>query len=386
MFQFSTTNIINSQYALDYNGNLLTDSTGAQIPKYVGTSTYFNAPKIGNFKKQYIVSVHKTAYAAGVKEVATVTVPTTVLGLVVRLNILIRLSGSTNSDYVNATTDFSKPVSIEVISSGVAATDATELVKQLNAMKNRFGHSYVVATVAGDVITLTAKENSQRFELITVGHLAPATNSVVQYEYIVTATATVTVPGKVGFGDDAWMLSHISLPTAENSRVYGISKDERPIMGGNYTEYVLRYDTPKEDDGIWAGMRSITTHVFYVLSSLVTSFEAALIDASIPFITNGITVTNVTVANASVTTAAGANGVQLVPTTTPASVTGVIFALRPEGNIDANSSGADFSKVSVSPSGILKLASAHGIVATDTIGLTITVSGFTKTGTVVMGA
>ena len=71
------------------------------------------------------------------------------------------------------------------------------------------------------------------------------------------------------------------LPTAENSRFYGISKEERPIIGGNYTQYTLRYSITKDGtDGIVGAGVSVTNHVFYVKTDLVTAFELALNDDS----------------------------------------------------------------------------------------------------------
>ena len=70
------------------------------------------------------------------------------------------------------------------------------------------------------------------------------------------------------------------VPTIENTRAFGINQEERPVLGGNYSQFTLRYDIPKDsDDGVWAGARSITTHVFYVKSNLASAFKAEIIKA-----------------------------------------------------------------------------------------------------------
>jgi len=263
MYQFTTTNIINS--ALDSNG---------VTAKYSGTTTVLNIPRVGNFKKDNIVSVYKRAYSVGIKEVATVTVPTIAAGKVAQLLVNIKLEQSANAEYGNVQIYFQKPVIVEVIATGNFTTDATNLVKQLNSLKDRFGSSYITATSSGATITLTAKDNNQRLNAVKVSEEDTSVNTIIDPQYKSVATGTVTVAGKLGFGDDEYMLKSIRIPTIENNMPYGIAADERPVLGGNYTQYTLRYSIDKQSDGILSGFKSVTTHVFYVLSSLVTAFEA----------------------------------------------------------------------------------------------------------------
>ena len=283
MYQFSTTNVINSQYAVDYNGNTLLDSTGTAVQKFVGTSAGLNVAKVGFFKKANIVSIYKRPYQAGVKEVASVTVTAMTLGAPVRFLVDLKLSQSTQSEYTNYSLDFKKPIAVEILSSGVANTDAASFISELNKMKDRFGHTYFVASSGGGaVVTLTAREDVQRFNSIVISEATANTSSITQYDYVTKATGSVTTPGKVGFGDNAWMMRAVMIPTAENVRVFGISKEERPVLGGNYSEYVLRYSLDKDGtDGIVSGGKSVTTHVFYVISTEVTRFEQEITDVGL---------------------------------------------------------------------------------------------------------
>lgn len=278
MYQFTTTNVINSQYALDYNGNILKDGKGNSVAKYAGTSTAFTVAKVGTFKSSGIVSVYKRPYSAGVLETATLTIaaPAT-SGDQLRLTIEIRQSQNTQSEYTNYSLDFKKPIVVEIISSGNSTTDAAALVAQLNTLRDRFGYGYVTATSSTNVITLVAKENTQRFNVIDYAKITPNANSLVQYDAVTVYSGVITVPGALGFGDDAWMQRSIMLQTLENTRYFGISKDERPVLGGNYTEYALRYSIPKDgNDGTWGAGTSVTTHVFYVISTQQAAFETAL--------------------------------------------------------------------------------------------------------------
>jgi len=277
MYQFTTTTVINSN--LDSNGT---------TAKYAGSALGLNITRLPFYKKNNIVSLYKRAYQAGAKEVAHVTVPTVTAGLVVRLYVDVRLSQQTESEYANTYLYFKKPIAVEVIATGTAATDAAALIAQLNYIKTEFGYQYVVASSGGGaVIVLTATNNNQRFynaQILQEQDNVAYPNSLVdpQYTDVTGGTFAVTSAGVVGFGDDEYMIRSIMLPTLENTRYFGINKEERPIIGGNYSQYTLRYSLVKDgDDGIVGGRQSITTHVFYVLSSLVTGFETALTNAGI---------------------------------------------------------------------------------------------------------
>lgn len=268
MYQFTTTTIINSN--LDSNGI---------TAKYSGDANAFIVTRVNTFKKANIVSVYKRAYSAGVKEVAKVTVPVIAAGTVARLTVDVRLSQQTDSEYANTYLYFKKPVVIEIIASGTAATDATAFKNQLIALKDRFGFAYITATTSGADIILTATNNNQRFFSATIEKEKASTNSIIlpEYENVTAGTFSVTTPGKIGFGDDEYMIKSLMIPTLENTRYFGINKEERPILGGNYTEFVIRYSVDKVDDGIVAGNKSITTHVFYVKSDLVAAFETEIL-------------------------------------------------------------------------------------------------------------
>ena len=270
MFQYTTTTVINS--ALDSNGVTL---------KYSGDANAFKVTRVGTFKKDNIKSVYERAYSAPTKEVATITVPTVAAGKVIRLEVDVRLSQNTYSEYANSYLYFKKPVVVEVIATADATANAAALAKQVAGLQDRFGESYIKATNAGAVITLEAKNQYQRFHNAEISEEVLSPNSLVQPEYKVVSTDfAVTVPGKVGFGDDAYMIASIMVPTTENTRMFGINQEERPILGGNYSQFTLRYDIPKDsNDGIWTGARSITTHVFYVKSDLVNAFRTEIAKA-----------------------------------------------------------------------------------------------------------
>ena len=277
MFLYTTTTIINAANAVDVQGNALLDNAGDPLARYVGTAEEFKVIGTGTFKVSDIKSVYKRAYTPGVKEVAKITVPGATLGDLLRLTVEVKLDGSVQSDYANFTYDFKQPVVIDIASTGDAEDDAAEIVKVLNKFKSEYGRSLFVASASGAVVTFTARTNDQRFKSIVLEKVGAVPLNSLSPEITNLATGAVTTPGNIGFGDDAWMLKSVMLPTYENTRHFGIIKDERPILGGNYSQYTLKLVTKAGEEGVFMGDdKSVTTHVFWVADSQVDAFEAAL--------------------------------------------------------------------------------------------------------------
>ena len=371
MYQFTTTTIINSN--LDSNGT---------TAKYSGNSTAFTVTRVNTFKKANILGVYKRPYTAGVKEVAQVTIPTIASGTVARVTIDVRLSQSTNSEYANSFLYFKKPVVVEVIATGTASTDATALKNQINGLKDRYGFSYVTATTSGANLILTATDNFQRFHSIIVEKEKASTNSIVQpeYENVTSTTFAINTAGKVGFGDDEHMIKSLMIPTLENTRFLGINSEERPILGGNYTQYVLRYSVDKAEDGIVAGAKSITNHVFYVKSDLVSGFESALINTGIAIDTIGATVSavSITSGNLDISEVTGTDDYQITYSTTPSGVSGAVFTLNTSASTVSVTDPVhvpDWTKVTVSPTGMIAIAASHALVAGDKIAVNVSIDG-----------
>ena len=178
-------------------------------------------------------------------------------------------------DYTSYNGDFSKPAVIDILSSGTPADDAAEFARLYNKLKTEYGYNMFTAEAAGEILTLTARENGQLIsaELFEVAeldkNLVPVITSL--------AKSTVTKSGKKGFGDTAHMLQSIAIPTYENTRHFGILKDERPIVGATYTQFTLKYEVLSGEDDIWnSAKKATTTHVFWVIESQVAAFEAAV--------------------------------------------------------------------------------------------------------------
>lgn len=112
-----------------------------------------------------------------------------------------------------------------------------------------------------------------------------------------TATEVEIYPGLEAFLDYNWIMHNLRLPTLANTYIWAPTKNEQPVVGGKYNQYIIRLC--KERDGIAGevvGQRatSVTTHVLYVLDNecgeenAITDIEevlAALAAAKSPAIT-----------------------------------------------------------------------------------------------------
>lgn len=271
MFQFTTTTLINSQYAVDVHGDPLLDNSGTPVNRVFVEDDILTVIGTGRFLKDNIVSLFKRPYAAPTKAVSSLTVPASDAGTILRLTVLISLDGKTQSNYVNFNLDFEQPLSVDIASTGDAAQDAALFAKALNRLKIRYGSIFVAKNV-GSKITLTAREPEQRFKSIVLEKVG----ELVGYapKLTVVATGAVDTVGVSGFGTDSWMVRSVIVPNGPNVSHFGTTKDERPVIGGNYSQYTLRYITKSGEDCVWDGeKKSVTTHVFWVRADLVSAFE-----------------------------------------------------------------------------------------------------------------
>lgn len=77
-------------------------------------------------------------------------------------------------------------------------------------------------------------------------------------------------PGIEAFGDYNWIIHNLRLPTLANTYFWAVTKSEMPVVGGEYTQFIIRVKA--ERDGIAGGVvgqraTSVTTHILYVLDS-----------------------------------------------------------------------------------------------------------------------
>ena len=89
-------------------------------------------------------------------------------------------------------------------------------------------------------------------------------------------------PGIEAFGDYNWIIHNLRLPTAANTNFWAVNKQEMPVPGQQYTQFIVRLI--KERDGIMGeivGARgvSVTTHVLYVSGTVAAGAAKTVNDA-----------------------------------------------------------------------------------------------------------
>lgn len=217
---------------------------------------------------------------------------------VARLYIYVGLDGSEESIYANDWYRKGMPLSI----SFPVTNDAEAMVNSIVDLAKRFNVFTKVKKVL-DVTAGTGRENEapkttlvikgthehQRIQKIAILVNDPSEKNttgdelaVVNYELNHTPDAKVTLKnaGKNGFGTYSQLLKDLRLPTTANTSWTSVQKDEMPVVGAIYDQYIITYYAPSMANPSFTavGNRSMseTTHVFWVKHELVTDWENLL--------------------------------------------------------------------------------------------------------------
>lgn len=300
MFNWTNVTVINSG----------TDTLSG-LPKFSGESGKFKVARINAFDTNCVTSLYKRAGYASVKSTATFTTPTapSTSGAVdfYRISLFMKLVGSQDSSMATAGTIYkSKPMHIEfkVENGQSASTIADNMVKAVRYYQQNM-YPYIKAEKVSNALKITTCDEFEVFNSAVLEKLVVNTTSVYPEDinnFVKVSSATI-VNGKPGFGTYTHILHNLRLPTIENTRYGSQNEEEMPIMGGIYTQYTLEYKKNRHLMGggsaVGQDITSITTHVFYVLSTLVSSFETALSDAGLS-ISEELGVASISIVNQSV--------------------------------------------------------------------------------------
>ena len=279
MYQFTTETIINS--ALDSNGVLAKYSAD-------DANNVFKVSRVGNFKASEILSCYKNAYVAPVKEKIVKTVTTSPTSTkVYRLSIKLKRVDSYVSDYANDMSYNALQKYYEVTGVSTAAGLVTAFVAAINKEARLKDAYYVTPTDGGSAaLTLEVVDEYTHFTSCEIQEVS--TPTLTGYDTFTVledllATGTVT-KGVEGFGTVKQITKNLRLPTVATTNWTAINQEERPVAGGQYTQYSLKIKTNRGTMGmnvVGQEVSSITDHVFYVLSTLTSDFETALTNAGI---------------------------------------------------------------------------------------------------------
>ena len=292
MFQFTTTNVINSNTDVT-TGKPLWSSQEAKE----NTPASFYVKRVNKFMGPNVVSIYKAE--ANDPQMAKVTLDLSQIGgkdgESYRLSVYIGLTqASQDSRYANDLILKGKPFTVDFVWKTSAADVAKNLVKIINKYAVMvYGEKLLNVSYSGSFLTIEAINEYQRFRKVNIekfdkdayrgrGEYNPV-RTLENLSKKTSAELTGAVEGyflgKEGFGTYSYLLHNLRIPTAMRTRAFGVNLDENPIIGAKYNQYTIHYCTNRGQLGLNAvgdTVKSVTTHVFYVNSDIASDFEAAL--------------------------------------------------------------------------------------------------------------
>jgi hypothetical protein len=147
-------------------------------------------------------------------------------------------------------------------------------------------------TAKDGVLVISGTHEHQRLQkiqvLVDAGYGEEV--AVVNYELEHEAADAVREieKGVNGFGTYSQLLKDLRLPTAVHNHWLNVQKDEMPIVGALYTQYIINYYAPSMANPSFTavGNRSMsaTTHVFWVKNDLVEAWEEVLANLDDQFV------------------------------------------------------------------------------------------------------
>lgn len=283
MFDFQKEVIINS--------NVLEDGVTPRFKAMTGAVNLFRVLRCADYRKEGLIDgiVYKTMYNKGAAPSATFDVPT-VAGIY-RVIVGFSLDGRYLSDYAYPWYKFGKPVmaEFELDDSNLDDNNLAEAQEiMIKAIEMAIPENYRFARITkegSDKVKVSGTDSHQIIkvaELQKVVSLACPADACHEVEYQLVAKAVVE-KNIMEVGTAAWIQENLRFPSYPNLRYDALNEEEYPVKGGLYVQYSFGYCSPRRglhgQGTVGQALKSITTHTFYVLSSLADEFEKAITDA-----------------------------------------------------------------------------------------------------------
>lgn len=293
MFQFTTTNVINSNKDYTTGKPLWSTQVGDEHKP-----ASLNIKRVNKFLASNVTAIYKAE--ANDPSMAKVTLDLSQIsgtdGESYRLAVYVGLTqASQESRYANDLILKGKPFTVDF----VWKTSAADVVKNLAKTIDKYavmvyGEKLLNVSYSGTFLTIEAVNEYQRFRKVNVekfdkdayfgrGEYTPVRTLENLTEKSTNAALTGTVEGyfvgKEGFGTYSYLLHNLRIPTAMRTRAFGVNLDENPIIGAKYNQYTIHYCTDRGvlgTNAVGDTVKSVTTHVFYVNQAVATEFETAL--------------------------------------------------------------------------------------------------------------
>lgn len=275
MFQFTTTNVINS--------NTDTENKDKKVWYWHNGFNALMVKGVGTFKPNNVKSITKASAVSSEPSVLTLdltNVQSVDEGDTLRLSIYVRLGQASQSSYhANDYQYKGRPFTIEF----PWLEDAATTVENLKKIIKKYGlfvfeKELFNVTVNGNKLILTSKDEFQRFHSYKLEQFVESKEQFGEVWENITGAITVT-EGREGFGDYGWVLRNLRLPTCANNRAFSPMAHEMPIPGAKYTQVTIEYCANRGPLGLNAvgqDVQSVTTHVFFINEDLIDNDEQIL--------------------------------------------------------------------------------------------------------------
>lgn len=201
-----------------------------------------------------------------------------------RIVLDISLEGRYYSDYKYPWSEFHKPVMVEFeIVQGDNLNSVTEKVVEVLKKYVPSDYKYMVAMKkdAGEVQIIC----TDPYQIIKSAKVQKVEESgcyegCSDKEYVDTSVPVTITKNIAPFATGEWLVENLRFPTYPNLRYASVNDDEKPIPGAVYVQYAFEYVSPRRgltgQGTVGQALTSVTHHVFYVLDSLATEFDAAI--------------------------------------------------------------------------------------------------------------
>lgn len=293
MFKFTTTTIINSN--LDTSGKPLFEKIQKghfTVGKAEGDETKSNdrtlVRRVNTFDTCNIKAAYKREFRAEQVPVITVDVADLVTAastkdVIGRVSLYVRLVGAQPSDYANATSIAGKPIHIEFpVKAGSTAGQVVDKIVKITNKYINFVYENKLISVSkggGDKLQIKGVTGEQKFDSVKLEVWGEGETFKTLSELVAgvdeSGKIEVTTPGEVGFGTYRHIIKDLR---GVSQGFFAPAQDEVPVVGGQYDQYTIHYETYRGvlgTDAVGDQVTSITEHVFYVNKAVNVEWEAA---------------------------------------------------------------------------------------------------------------
>lgn len=278
MFDFQKEVIINS--------NLLDDGVNPRFMVMDGPVKLFRVLRCADYRKEGLVEgvIYKTPAEKGQVASAAFNLPTK--EGTYRVVIGITLIGKYLADYAMPWSNFGKAVLAEFEVSAEDLGKIKELQeKMIKAIEMAIPENYRYVRVSAEDSDKVLVSCTDSHQVITVAELQEqrgisCPDSCTEKQYVTVDEAVEVTKNKMEIGTAAWLQENLRFPSYPNIRYAALNEEEYPVNGGLYTQFSFLYCMPRKglhgQGTVGQALKSVTTHTFYVLSSLVDKFEEDL--------------------------------------------------------------------------------------------------------------